>query len=131
MSSETVDVDEGYNPLTPGDDDRKLYEWQAVPATGAGDAMTKMMTGLVQQGFHYASTVAPPTGHAEMPLRDRGGVHLYRLLKDKNYLEMEEKIITKKVLEYQAQILALRMEVDQKSVEIGKFRQEHPELGWK
>ena len=131
MSSAITDVDEGYNPLTPGDDDRKLYEWQAVPATGAGDAMTKMMTDLMHQGFHYASTTAPPIGHAEMPLRDRGGVHLYRLRKDKNYLEMEERIITKKVLEYQAQILALRMEVDLKSVEMSNFRKEHPHMGWK
>lgn len=130
VESESMEFDVD-NPLTPAQDEKKLYEWQIVPVMGVGDAMVKMITDLIHQGFHYASTTVPPIGHAEMPGRDRCAVHLYRLRKDKGYLETEELIVTKKVLEYQAQILALRMEVDQKSVEMSKFRKEHPDMGWK
>lgn len=125
------DVGTAYNPLTPADDERKLYEWQAVPAMGAGDAMAKMIQSLRNEGFHYASTNAPPIGHAEMPLRDRGGVHLYRLRKGKNYVELEERRTTQRVLEYQKLILALRIEADEKAVELSEFRKAHPDMGWK
>lgn len=131
VKQEGMEADVGYNPLTPEADDRQLYEWQAVPAMGAGDAMAKMIQGLRDEGFEYASTNAPPIGHAEMPLRDRGGVHLYRVRKDKNYLELEERRATQRVLEYQKLILALRIEVDQKSVEMSQFRKEHPDMGWR
>ena len=120
-----------YNPLTPEDDVHKLYEWQAVPAMGAGDAMAKMIHSLRDEGFHYASTNAPPIGHAEMPMRDRGGVHLYRLRKDKHYVELEERRVTQRVLEYQKLILALRVEVDEKAVELAAYRNAHPDMGWK
>ena len=126
-----MDVDEGYNPLTPEADDRKLYEWQAVPAMGAGDAMAKMIQSLRDEGFHYASTNAPPIGHAEMPMRDRGGVHLYRLRKDKNYVELEERRIAQRVLEYQKLILEMRIHQDEKAVELAEYRKAHPDMGWK
>lgn len=125
------DDDASYNPLTPEADVRKLYEWQAVPAMGAGDAMAKMIQSLRDEGFHYASTNAPPIGHAEMPLRDRGGVHLYRLRKGKNCVELEERRATQRVLEYQKRSLALRIEVDEKSVELAEYRKAHPDMGWK
>lgn len=133
MSSEGVAVDaEAYNPLAPEADVRKQYEWQAVPAMGAGDAMAKMMQSLRDEGFQYASTAAPSgVGGAEMPLRERGGVHLYRLRKDKIYLELEERRATKRVLEHQRLILALRIEVDEQSVALSEYRQEHPNMGWK
>jgi len=125
------DMGAAYNPLTPADDDRKLYEWQAVPAMGAGDAMAKLIQSLRDEGFHYASTTAPPgVGGAEMPLRDRGGVHLYRLRKDKNYMELEERRVAQRVLEYQKLILELRIHQDEKAVELAEFRKAHPEMGW-
>lgn len=125
------DEDASYNPLTPEDDDRKLYEWQAVPAMGAGDAMAKMIHGLKDEGFHYASTNAPSIGHAEMPLRDRGGVHLYRLRKGKNCVELKDRHADVAMLEYQKAILALRIEVEEKAVELSEFRKAHPDMDWK
>lgn len=132
VKPEGMDVDDGYNPLTPEADERKLYEWQIVPAMGAGDAMAKMIQNLRDDGFQYASTIAPPgAGGAEMPLRDRGGVHLYRLRKDKNYLELEERRVTQQVLEFQHHILELRIKQDEKAVELAAYRKAHPDMGWK
>ena len=103
----------------------------AADSVGAGDAMAKMIHGLKDEGFHYASTNAPSIGHAEMPLRDRGGVHLYRLRKGKNYVELEDRRATQRVLEYQKAILALRIEVEEKAVELSEFRKAHPDMDWK
>jgi hypothetical protein len=124
------DMGAAYNPLTPAEDVHKLYEWQAVPAMGAGDAMAKMIQSLRDEGFHYASTNAPPIGHSEMPMRDRGGVHLYRLRKDKHYVELEERRVTQRVLEYQKRILELRVHQDEKAVELAEYRKAHPDMGW-
>ena len=132
VKQEAMDVDDGYNPLTPEADERKLYEWQIVPAMGAGDAMAKMIQNLRDDGFQYASTIAPPgVGGAEMALRDRGGVHLYRLRKDKNYEELEERRIAQQVLEFQQHILDLRIKQDEKAVELAEYRKAHPDMGWK
>ena len=72
-----------YNPLNPDDDFEFEYVWRMVPITSNGESVDRACARLQEiDGFEYASTlpgIAPPACSAELPARDRGAVHLFRM----------------------------------------------------
>jgi len=72
-----------YNPLSPDDDFEFGYVWRMVPITANGESVDRACARLQEiDGFEYASTlpgIAPPACSTELPARDRGAVHLFRM----------------------------------------------------
>ena len=71
-----------YNPLSPDDDFEFGYVWRMVPITANGESVDRACARLQIDGFEYASTlpgIAPPACSDELPIRDRGAVHLFRM----------------------------------------------------
>ena len=83
MTMETPPEELIYNPLNPDDDFEFEYVWRMVPITSNGESVDRACARLQEiDGFEYASTlpgIAPPACSAELPARDRGAVHLFRM----------------------------------------------------
>ena len=115
------------NPLLPSEDGECKYVWQAIVVTNgpeANESMRKAATVLEEKGYEYTRCA---------PDCDDGRAGVYRLVlvyrKQRSPMRKEE-VQTLETLHYQKQMLKLKMEIDQMSVDISKFRQENPRTGW-
>tara|TARA_B100000902_G_C27040459_1_gene779030 strand:- start:480 stop:800 length:321 start_codon:yes stop_codon:yes gene_type:complete len=106
--------------MLPEEDEGRKFVWQAVPVKD-GESTSRLIEHLEAKGYEFSRRA--PDGFAN----DTRMVLVYR--KERTPVRSTE-LATLQTLQFQEQMLALKLKVDKMAVDMHKFRADNGDVSW-
>tara|TARA_B100000902_G_scaffold234875_1_gene222628 strand:- start:895 stop:1254 length:360 start_codon:yes stop_codon:yes gene_type:complete len=118
--SQAVGVTVSPNPMLPEEDAERKFVWQVVPVS-ASESVPDLIKHLEAKGYEY--TRRGPASFSNDPC-------LLLVYRKEREPERKTEVKTLDTLQFQEQMLTLKLSVDKKAVAMHKFRQDNGDVSW-